>query len=316
MRNRLLIALTTMIASIGFVLTMARETPALSTASTAAVNESDVTSVVSPALPQAADLSFGQNAGNDLIGLTVRPAAPGPNTVLVYVLPLEGSAAAAAVPVTLMLDEQRVDLEMCSSTCRTANVDLVGGERIQVATESGTASFELPDLPTQDGTELLQQVHDRMHQLHSYRVDETLGPATPALQAAYLFEAPDRMQITPVNGETTVWIGPKRYTRPVNSDSWQVDDFGSGLPVPSFIWDIPEYGGHYTEARRVGSETVDGVQTSVLTFFFDLPQTPVWFRLWVDADGLVHRASMRAQGHFMEHTYSRFDAPLSIEAPA
>src|SRR5689334_9015933 len=162
MRSRVPIALTTMIATIGFVLTMAREAPALSTASTAAVNESDVTSVVSPALPQPADLSFGQNAGTDLIGLTVRPAAPGPNTLLVYVLPLEGSAAAADVPVTLVVDEQPVDLEMCSSTCRTANVDLVGGERIQVTTESGAASFELPHLPTQDGTKLLQQVQDRM----------------------------------------------------------------------------------------------------------------------------------------------------------
>jgi hypothetical protein len=53
----------------------------------------------------------------------------------------------------------------------------------------------------------------------------------------------------------------------------------------------------------------------VLTFFLDLPQTPAWFRLWADADGLVHRASMRAQGHFMEHTYSEFDGQLTIEAP-
>jgi hypothetical protein len=146
-------------------------------------------------------------------------------------------------------------------------------------------------------------------------VDETLGPATPPLQAAYLFEAPDRMQLTPANGETTVWIGPKRYTRPLNSNSWQGDDFGSSLPVPSFIWDIPESGGAYVGAHIVGSETVDGIQTSVLTFFLDLPQTPVWFRLWADADGLVHRASMRAQGHFMEHVYSAFDAPLFIEPP-
>ena len=123
------------------------------------------------------------------------------------------------------------------------------------------------------------------------------------------------MQLTPLNGETTVWVGPKRYTRPVNSDNWQVDDFGSSLPVPSFIWDIPESGGNYAAAQIVGSETVDGIQTRVLTFFLDLQQTPAWFRLLVDADGLVHRASMRAQGHFMEHTYGEFDMPLSIEAP-
>src|SRR5690348_10167898 len=41
-------------------------------------------------LPQADDLTFGQDAGKVLIGLTVRPARPGPNTLLVYALPLEG----------------------------------------------------------------------------------------------------------------------------------------------------------------------------------------------------------------------------------
>ena len=123
------------------------------------------------------------------------------------------------------------------------------------------------------------------------------------------------MQLTPLNGETTVWVGSKRYTRPLNSNAWQVDDFGSSLPVPSFIWDIPDSGGNYVAGHVVGSETVDGIQTRVLTFFLDLPQTPAWFRLWVDADSLVHHASMRAQGHFMEHTYSGFDGPLTIEAP-
>ena len=44
----------------------------------------------SPALPQGDDLTLADGAGNVLIGLTVRPAQPGPNTVLVHVLPLEG----------------------------------------------------------------------------------------------------------------------------------------------------------------------------------------------------------------------------------
>jgi len=53
----------------------------------------------------------------------------------------------------------------------------------------------------------------------------------------------------------------------------------------------------------------------VLVFFLALPRTPVWFRFWADADGLVHRASMRAQGHFIDHVYSGFDSPVSIEPP-
>src|SRR5207237_5488944 len=84
-----------------------------------------------------------------------------------------------------------------------------------------------------------------------------------------------------------------------DSGTWQAEDFGTSLPVPSFVWDIPESGGTYIGAHVAGAEAVDGVETHVLTFFLDLPQTPVWFRLWSDTTGLVHRASMRAQGHFV-----------------
>ena len=114
-----------------------------------------------------------------------------------YVLPLDGPAAAADVPLSLAVGGQTVLLDTCSRTCRTANVTLTGGEHIDVVAggaSGGTAAFDLPTMPTPDGTALLQQVLDRMHQLHTYQVDETLGPATPPLRAAYSFAAPDRMQ--------------------------------------------------------------------------------------------------------------------------
>jgi hypothetical protein len=270
------------------------------------------------ALPQADDLTFGQDAGEVLIGITVRPAQPGPNTLLVHVLPLEGPSAAADVPLSLAVDGQNVSLDTCSRTCRSATVNLTGGEHVDVVAggaNGGTASFDLPALPAADGTALLQQVQDRMHQLHTYRVEETLGPAKPLLRASYIFEAPDRMQLISASGEVTAWVGPTRYSRESDSATWQAEDFGTGLPVPSFVWDLPESGGSYLGPHIVGVESVDRVQTQVLAFFLDLPQTPVWFRLWSDASGLVYRASMRAQGHFMDHRYTDFDTPISIEAP-
>ncbi len=292
--------------------------PAASPVSITAVSPAATAAVASPALPQADDLTFGQDAGKVLVGLTVRPAQPGPNALLVYVMPLEGPAAAADVPLSLAISGQNVPLDTCSRTCRTAKVTLTGGEHIDVVAggaSGGTAAFDLPTLPAQDGTALLQQVLVRMHQLHTYQVEETLGPAAQLLRAAYVFEAPDRMQLSPANSETTIWVGPTRYTRQADSDTWRAEDFGSSLPVPSFVWDIPESGGTYVGAHVVRAETVDGVETHVLTFFLDLPQTPVWFRLWSDASGLVRRASMRAQGHFMEHRYTDFDAAVSIEPP-
>jgi hypothetical protein len=292
--------------------------PTASPGSSTAADPGATASAASPALPQTDDLTFGQAAGKVLIGLTVRPAQPGPNTLLVYVLPLDGPSAAADVPLSLAVGGQTVALDACSRTCRTANVTLMGGEHVDIVAggaSGGKAAFDLPTLPAPDGTTLLRQVQDRMHQLHTYRVNETLGPATPLLRAAYVFEAPDRMQLSFASGETTVWVGPTRYTRPTDSGTWQAEDFGTSLPVPSFVWDVPAAAGSYVGAHVVGAEIVDGVETHVLTFFLGLPQTPVWFRLWSDASGVVRRASMRAQGHFMDHRYTDFDAAISIEPP-
>jgi len=53
-----------------------------------------------------------------------------------------------------------------------------------------------------------------------------------------------------------------------------------------------------------------------LAFFGPSDAAPIWFRLWVDPDGLVRRAEMRAAGHFMDQRYDHFDVPLAIEAPS
>src|SRR5260370_21922553 len=150
---------------------------------------------------------------------------------------LEGPAGAADVPLSLAISGQNAPLDTCSRTCRTAKGALNGGEHVDAVAggaSGGTAAFDLPTAPAQDGTALLQQVLVRMHQLHTYQVEETLGPAAQLLRAAYVFEAPDRMQLSPANSETTIWVGPTRYTRQADSDTWRAEYFGSSLPVPSF----------------------------------------------------------------------------------
>src|SRR5258708_19781602 len=70
----------------------------------------------SPALPQGDDLTLADSAGNVLIGLTVRPAQPGPNTVLVHVLPLEGAAAAADRSLSLVTTDHPAPPHLFSPT--------------------------------------------------------------------------------------------------------------------------------------------------------------------------------------------------------
>ena len=272
----------------------------------------------SPGIPQDGDLTFAGGAGTVLIGLTLRPAQPGPNTLLLYVLPLEGASVAADVPVALAINGQAVPLEFCSRSCRTADVSLAGGEHLDVVTGTpagGTAGFDLPSLPAPDGAALLQQVQDRMHRLRSYRIDETLGPAAPPLQAGYAFQAPDRMRLELANGSQTIFVGTNRYTRADPSSAWQAEPVGVSLSVPSFTWDPSNPAERPVAVRVVGADEANGMPTQIVAFFQSTANTPLLFRLWADADGLVHRAEMYGQGHFMEDRYADFDAPLAIEPP-
>ena len=278
------------------------------------------TSTANPALPQGDDLTLADGAGNVVIGLSVRPAQPGPNTVLIDVVPMEGAAAAADVDVSLAINGQPVLLDFCSRSCRTADVTLAGGEHVDVVANSpsgGTVSFDLPSLPAPDGSSLLQQVQDRMHQLHTLRSDETLGPVVPPIETQYAFEAPDRMQLDISNGAHTIFIGATRYTlKDGSAAGWQPEDAGMPLQTPLYVWDPRPPSGGFVASHLVGTDQVDGVDTQVVAFFENLgPLEPFWFRLWVDSDGLVHRAEMRGQGHFMDEHYTDFDAPFTIDPP-
>jgi hypothetical protein len=272
----------------------------------------------SPALPQEDDLTLAGAAGSTLIGLTVRPAQPGPNRVLVYVLPLAGPGVAADVPVSLTVGGQSVPVDFCSRSCRAADVALFGGEHLDVVAggpEGGIAGFDLPALPAADGTSLLQLVQERMHRLRSYRIDEVLGPATSPLQSTYAFQAPDRMRFDLATGSQTIFVGTTRYTRRDPSSAWQSEQIGVSLTVPSFTWDTGPATDAPVAAHVVASAEVDGVPAQILAFFQGTPTTPLWFRLWVDAEGLVRRAEMHAQGHFMDDHFTDFDAPLAIDPP-
>jgi len=109
-----------------------------------------------------------------------------------------------------------------------------------------------------------------------------------------------------------VWIGGARYLKPSSTAPWQVERGGPALTVPSFVWDFFR---PFLDARVLGSARVEGVSTTIVAFFGDSGGLPVWFKLWIDAQGLVHRAEMRAQGHFMDHRYYDFDAPIQIVPP-
>lgn len=269
-------------------------------------------------LPEAGDLTLGGDAGQVLVGLTLRPGEPGPNEVLAYLLPLEGEEAAAGLRASLTVGGNTLIMQDCGATCRKATVDLAGGEQIEVRVEGaigGTAAFQLPSLPAPDGSQLLLLMMQRMHELQTYRLSETLSSGLAVVRSTYAFQAPDRFEshVTQSSGDSRqVWIGGTRYLNR-GDGRWEVEKGGPQAKVPFFIWDSFR---PFLDARVLGSDVVSGVPTQIVAFFGDPGRTiPVWFRLWIDADGLVRRARMRAQGHFMEHRYYDFDAPFKIKPP-
>jgi hypothetical protein len=281
----------------------------------AEAEESERVDATGAALPRGGDLTLGGSAGSVLVGLTVRPGRPGPNQLLVHLVPVNGEEAAASVGVELLVDGDVRPIERCGAPCRRADVRLAGRERIEVRVGSpagGRAGFSLPELPAPDGTTLLERATTRMRALRTYRIEELLGPADPPARSEWTLQAPDRLRFVMEQGPATVRIGTTSYTRPAPAAPWEVVRDGPPVTVPVVIWDEPGAVGVHV----LGTEAHEGRETTVVAFSLRADSdSPIWFRLWVDGDGLVHRAEMRVKGHFMDHTYSAFDQPLPVEAP-
>jgi hypothetical protein len=116
-----------------------------------------------------------------------------------------------------------------------------------------------------------------------------------------------------VSGVTSeVWIGTTQYTRAGAGQAWQVTPNQPANKVPTFVWD---YFAPLANAHIVGQDSVGGVPTTVLAAFGNRSGTALWFRFWVDADGLVRQVTMDAPGHFMVDTFVAVDSPVQIEPP-
>jgi copper transport protein len=272
-----------------------------------------------PPVPAGAALTLGAHAGPVLVGLTVQPAAPGPNTVTIYAVgpSTPGDTAALSVSATVRRAPP-VALKECGDTCWTGRATLQGGETIAVrvgGASTGQVAFRLPALPVASGEHLLQRSLAAMDSLTTYRLREDLtsGLGT-TVHSTYAFAAPNSFEGTVrEQGGTskTIWVGRTRYTQQ-DDGSWQIERGAAAPSVPTYIWDSFR---PYKDVKILGHTARSGVPTTELAFHGGGPDLPVWFRLWIDGGGMVHRAEMRAPGHFMDHTYYDFDAPITIKAP-
>ncbi|MGH2740308.1 MAG: hypothetical protein ACRDH6_07505 [Actinomycetota bacterium] len=158
---------------------------------------------------------------------------------------------------------------------------------------------------------LFAGARDRMLDLRTLRVEETLSSGRATVRVTYAFQAPDRMAIDADAGFQSILVGGFRYRRDGPDDPWMKERALTPAKVPLFIWDAQLI----VAPRMLGEEQVQGRATMVVSFFGPAGETPIWHRLWVNPSGLVLQAEMRAQGHFMHHRYDAFDSDLRIEAP-
>ena len=267
-------------------------------------------------LPVAGDLTMGGDAGQFLVGLTVRNTT---HELAVYLHGLGSDADAAARVVSVSIDGHSAPVTRCGPTCRSVSTAVRTGDRVDVTVEGtggGTAQFMLPNLLAPSAEQILAHMRSVTALLSSYRQDEVLRSGLATVRASYAFKAPDAFRtrvLGSAGASRTVWIGDTRYLQQQPGARWQIETGGGSPTVPSFIWDSFR---PFTDARVIGRQTLGGVKTDVVVFFSDGSGFPIWFRLWIDKSGLVHRAEMRALGHFMDQTYFAFDKPISIVSPA
>jgi hypothetical protein len=264
------------------------------------------------ALPRDGDLTLGTSAGESLVGVTLRPGLPGRNTIWLYVLPLEGEAAAARLGVRLSVAGRPAALASCGAACRVGEANLLGAETLEVGVAGslgGVGQLTLPALPAPGAREVGTLLRP-MEQLRTYRIDETLRPAPTPLVARYSFEAPDRMALDLSTGGQAVFLGPVRYTRDGAGVGWK-QEAAPSLKIPSLPWESRAI----VAPRAIGAGELDGTPVRVVSFFEGDRQTPIWYRLWIDQAGLARRVEMRAQAHFMDDRYYDFDGPMHIDPP-
>jgi hypothetical protein len=274
--------------------------------------ERAVAAAVSP-YPRTGDLTLGGRAGDTLVGLTLRPGRPGRNQVFTYLAP----DPAAGTPVRLATIGASTTLLGCGTSCRTATVDVRGGQRIEVSVagaKGGSAVFVLPPLPAPDATALLERATAGMEGLNRYRVDEVLS----GIRASYVYARPHQMWLRVWLGgvpQDTVWLDKAKYRRRSPTAPWSPPEATDPVPVPYLAWQPFR---PFVDAAVVGGGVLDGVPVTRVSFFggHGADPEPVWFTLWIDTAGdRVLRSSMWAPGHFMDDRYHAFDEPVVMLRP-
>jgi hypothetical protein len=255
-------------------------------------------------------LALAQRSGDVLFGVAAAPS--GAVEVLVRTgdakpLTLRALGARASSPVPLRPVP-------CGEGCFRLAAGALQGVPVQLELSVSRpgepvamARFALPAELPGSGDALYARVRSVMNGLRSVHVSETLTAGLgPVVRTEYDLEAPDRIRFETSEGQRVVIVGKRRFD--FERDRWVESPFPE-TRSPAFIWQGA------SRPRLLGSATLGGERVRVLALYLPRRSFPVWFRLYVRADGRVLEAEMLGPSHFMVDRFSRFGEPVSITVP-
>ena len=244
---------------------------------------------------------LAEEAGTRAVALAVQP-----RMLTATVLALSGDPESGS-KVSFRVSGSNLRGRPCGPGCYRAQVP-AWPSRVDVVLPSGSASFRIP-AATRSGGAIVGRAARAFRRLRSLVYVESLrsGP-TGGLVTTWRMAAPDRLSYQIHGGSAAVVIGRHRWDQGRPGAKWAASQT-SALHVPA-----PTWGSDVTDARVLGSTTVNGRPAWIVSFA--TPSVPAWFTAWIDKrSSRPLRLRMTAPGHFMFHRYVGFDRPLRIVPP-
>lgn len=256
--------------------------------------------------------------GDLAVGFAARPVGTGQVTVTATVIDQSGNGA-NGLDVGVRLRSggtDATDAASCGSGCYRADVAVHGRPReaiLRIRRGDGrTADVRFPfpaSWPPPPATRLAREATRVFDELRTLRIDESLSSGGAHItQTVWRFEAPNRLSYDIQDGSRAIIVGDRRWDREPGKRRW-VESPQVPLRQPTATW-----GAAPATAMVLGSGTV--ADRPVWRISFVDPSVPAWYTASIDKR--THRTlalEMTAPAHFMRHTYSGFDGPLSIEPP-
>jgi hypothetical protein len=199
----------------------------------------------------------------------------------------------------------------CTAGCYEAVLPVSGlPRRAEVSVGDGShLVFTLPSHgPSTQATTLVRDAAAEYKQIRSMVTHERLASSpTQVAYTTYYAVAPNRLHFIVRGEDESIIIGKRRWDRNVGG-SWKESAQTPVNPI------TPYWAPLVQDATVLGSTKVAGQPVWILSFAD--PQTPGFFTIWVDkANHRTLELEMTAAAHFMHHTYSGFNTPISITPP-